>query len=105
MVARHRLHRYGLAAFPHPALASGYYCKYHVSSSYFRLPRKRDEGKLIQAMGFATANVHFGDSKVIKAIQRILATRKATWLRGAAKRMTSVTLSDWTEWTRSKSFS
>jgi hypothetical protein len=64
------------------------------------LPRKRDEGQLLYAMGFETANVHLGSPKAIKAIQRDLATRTATWLREAAKRMTSVTLSDWTEWAR-----
>lgn len=64
------------------------------------LPRKRDEGKLLYAMGWETANVHLGNHKVIKAIKRDLATRKAKWLRGAAKRMTSVTISDWMDWTR-----
>lgn len=64
------------------------------------LPRKRDEGKLLYAMGSETANVHLGSPKAIKAIQRDLATRKATWLRGTAERMTSGTISDWTEWAR-----
>jgi hypothetical protein len=64
------------------------------------LPNKRDEGKLLYVMGFETANVHLGNHKAIRAIQRDLATRKAKWLRGAAKRMTSVTISDWTDWVR-----
>ncbi len=64
------------------------------------LPNKRDEGKLLYAMGFETANVHLGNHKAIIAIQGDLATRKAKWLRGAAKRMTSVTISDWTDWVR-----
>ena len=64
------------------------------------LPRKRDEGNLLYAMGWETANVHLGNHKAITAIQRDLATRKAKWLHGAAKQMTSVTISDWTDWAR-----
>jgi uncharacterized protein DUF2252 len=62
------------------------------------LPRKRDEGKLLYAMGRETANVHLGNHKVIKAIQRDLAKRKANWLRMAAKAMTRATLTDWRDW-------
>jgi hypothetical protein len=64
------------------------------------LPRKRDEGKLLYAMGFETANVHLGSPKAITAIQRDLARRKATWLRGAAKAMTRATFTDWKNWAR-----
>lgn len=62
------------------------------------LPRKRNEGKLLYAMGWETANVHLGNHKVIKAVQRDLATRKAKWLREAAKAMTKATLTDWKDW-------
>ncbi|ULA57997.1 MAG: hypothetical protein LZF60_20045 [Nitrospira sp.] len=62
------------------------------------LPRKRDEGKLLYAMGWETANVHLGDGAQIKAIQRDLAARKSTWLRKAAKAMTKATLADWKDW-------
>ena len=65
------------------------------------LPKKRDEGKLLYAMGFETANVHLGSPKAISAIQRDLAMRKAKWLRRAAERMTSATISDWTDWASS----
>jgi hypothetical protein len=51
-------------------------------------------------MGWETANVHLGNHKAITAIQRDLATRKAKWLHEAAKQMTSVTISDWTDWAR-----
>jgi hypothetical protein len=64
------------------------------------LPRKRDEGNLLYAMGWETANVHLGNHKAITAIQRDLATRKAKWLQGAATQMTKVTSSDWTDWAR-----
>jgi hypothetical protein len=62
------------------------------------LPRKRDEDKLLYAMGWETANVHLGNHKATKAIQRDLARRKAKWLRGAAKVMTRATLIDWKDW-------
>ena len=64
------------------------------------LPKKRDEGKLLYAMGWETANVHLGSPQSIKAILRDLSKRKAKWLSEAAKRMTSVTISDWTDWAR-----
>jgi hypothetical protein len=62
------------------------------------LPRKRDEGKLLFAMGWETANVHLGSSEVIKAVRRDLAKRKAGWLQKAAKEMTRATLTDWKDW-------
>ena len=62
------------------------------------LPGKRDEGKLLYAMGWETANVHLGSRKVIPAIQRDLAKRKANWLRRAAKAMTKATVADWKDW-------
>ncbi|HSL03847.1 MAG TPA: DUF2252 family protein [Nitrospiraceae bacterium] len=65
------------------------------------LPRKRDEGNLLYAMGWETANVHLGNHKAIRAIRRDLAARKAKWLYRATKQMTSVTISDWTDWRRS----
>ncbi len=63
------------------------------------LPKKRDEGKLLYAMGWETANVHLGDQKRISAVQRDLAARKSGWLRKAAKAMTKATLADWKDWT------
>jgi hypothetical protein len=65
-------------------------------------PRKRNEGKLLYAMGWETANVHLGNHKVIKAVQRDLAKRKAKWLRKAAKAMTKVILADWKDWVESR---
>ncbi len=63
------------------------------------LPKKRDEGKLLYAMGWETANVHLGDPQQIKAVQRDLAVRKSAWLRKAAKAMAKATLADWKDWT------
>jgi hypothetical protein len=64
------------------------------------LPKQRDEGKLLYAMGWETANVHLGSHKAIPAIQRDLAKRKAKWLRGAANAMTRATFTDWKNWAR-----
>ena len=62
------------------------------------LPKKRDEDRLLYAMGWETANVHLGSRKTMKAVQRDLSTRKANWLRTAAKTMTKSTISDWKQW-------
>lgn len=62
------------------------------------LPKKRDEDRLLYAMGWETANVHLGTHKAIRAIQRDLAIRKPKWLHRAAKQMARATISDWTEW-------
>lgn len=64
------------------------------------LPRKRDEDKLLYAMGWETANVHLGDHKRIKDLQRDLATRKGKWLMKAAKAMAQATLRDWQDWSK-----
>lgn len=64
------------------------------------LPKKRDEARLIYAMGWETANVHLGSRKAIKALQQDVSKRKAEWLRMAAKLMARVTISDWTDWAK-----
>jgi uncharacterized protein DUF2252 len=63
------------------------------------LPKKRNEGRLLYAMGWETANVHLGTRNAIKAVQRDLSKRKADWLRTATKQMTKVTMRDWKDWT------
>ena len=64
------------------------------------LPKKRDEARLLHAMGWETANIHLGSRKMYKALRRDLAKRKADWLRLATKTMTKSTLSDWKDWGR-----
>jgi hypothetical protein len=64
------------------------------------LPKKRDEGTLLYAMGLETVNVHLGSPTAIRPIRQDLAKRKARWLRGAAERMTRVTINDWMKWAR-----
>lgn len=65
------------------------------------LPKKRDEGRLLHAMGWETANVHLGSHKVVNAIQRDLGKRPTNWLRVAAREMTRATMGDWKDWTNS----
>ncbi|MBX3342063.1 MAG: hypothetical protein KF711_10770, partial [Nitrospira sp.] len=62
------------------------------------LPRKRDEGKLLYAMGWETANVHLGDRQQMKLTLRDLSSRKPSWLKNAAKAMTKATHADWKDW-------
>jgi hypothetical protein len=60
------------------------------------LPRRRDEGKLLRAMGWETANLHLGSptSRVLKH----LGERKGRWLLRAAARMARAVQDDWRAW-------
>jgi hypothetical protein len=62
------------------------------------LPKKRDEERLLRAMGFETANVHWGSREAIKAVRRDLPKRKPEWLHVAVKEITKAVTSDWEEW-------
>ena len=64
------------------------------------LPKKRDEGRLLHAMGWETANVHLGSPRMQHVLRRDLGKRKATWLRVATKAMTNATMNDWMDWVR-----
>jgi len=63
------------------------------------LPKERDEGRLLRAMGWEAGNVHVG-SKRTRAILKDLSRRPAHWLHRAATRMCKATTADWTEWTQ-----
>jgi len=62
------------------------------------LPRKRDEARILHAMGFETANVHLGSPEAIKAIRHDLDKRPARWLYKKSKRMVKAVESDWQQW-------
>lgn len=62
------------------------------------LPKKRDEGRLLHAMGWETANVHLGSRREQQSVRRDLAKRPAKWLRTATKAMGQAIKSDWKEW-------
>jgi hypothetical protein len=64
------------------------------------VPREKDKSKLLQAMGWETANVHLG-SKRTRTILKDLTARPRHWLHEAATRMVKATAADWDEW-RSK---
>lgn len=64
------------------------------------LPNKKDERRLLYAMGWETANVHLGSRRAIKSVRRDLAARKGNWLHTAAKAMVKATVKDWKEWAK-----
>ncbi|MGB2624062.1 MAG: DUF2252 family protein [Candidatus Acidiferrum sp.] len=59
---------------------------------------ERDESRLLHAMGWETANMHFGSLRAIPRIKRDLAKRKSRWLHKAAKAMCKATRKDWEDW-------
>ena len=62
------------------------------------LPERRDEERLLHAMGFETANIHLGSKDAIRAVRRDLGKRKPDWLHEAAQEMAKAVLKDWEEW-------
>jgi hypothetical protein len=62
------------------------------------LPKKRDERKLLRAMGWETANMHGRAAR--RTVARDLSTRKSRWLQRAAAEMLDATLEDWRAWKR-----
>jgi uncharacterized protein DUF2252 len=66
------------------------------------LPAKRDEQRLLYAMGWETANIHLGSERAIVNVKRDLRRREGAWLHRAAKEMVQAVRDDWTEWRGSK---
>lgn len=64
----------------------------------FMLPAKRDEERLLHAMGWETANIHLGTPTAIRAVLRDLDKRPARWLHHASKSMLSATRHDWKDY-------
>jgi hypothetical protein len=72
------------------------------------LPKDRDEGRLLRAMGFETANIHLGTKGAREAIQRDLRTRtgrqkgppNAGWLDALATTFSAAVERDWRHWCR-----
>lgn len=62
------------------------------------LPSIRDEGRLLYAMGFETANVHLGTPEAGRLIQKELGARKPAWLHESAKGPVREILQDWNAW-------
>ncbi len=61
------------------------------------LPTKHDAVRLLNAMGWETANVHLG-SREAGVIAQDLRKRPSGWLNGAAQAMVESTLADWRDW-------
>jgi hypothetical protein len=64
------------------------------------MPRRRDEWRLLRAMGAETANVHGHSGLRRAAIARHLSARKDGWLLEAADAMAVATIEDWRLWKR-----
>lgn len=64
------------------------------------LPKKRDEGILLQAMAMEAANVHLGTAHRRRAILSDLRRRGRYWLHHDAKKMAKVVLREWKEYRR-----
>jgi Uncharacterized protein conserved in bacteria (DUF2252) len=62
------------------------------------LPAKRDEFRLLSAMGWETANIHLGTADARKHVGRHLSRLKPSWLFAAAKVMEKAVTSDWHTW-------
>jgi hypothetical protein len=62
------------------------------------LPKKRDEQKLVRAMGWETANLHLGTRRL--GLGADLHIRPRRWLEQAAASMADVVDEEWREWTR-----
>jgi hypothetical protein len=62
------------------------------------LPKRRDEARLLKAMGWEAGNIHLGTRGAAKAILVDLTKRRQGWLRDAATRMARQVRADWKEW-------
>jgi Uncharacterized protein conserved in bacteria (DUF2252) len=62
------------------------------------LPKKRDEDRMLNKMGWEAGNVHLGSKRSVKLIQKDLRKRRGNWLKVAAKVMARVISKDWKEW-------
>jgi hypothetical protein len=62
------------------------------------LPAKVDEKRLLESMGFETANIHFGSEKTMKAVRRDIGGRGKGWLHEATKVMVDDVTKDYEDW-------
>ena len=65
------------------------------------LPAKRDDLRLLSAMGWETANIHLGTANARKQIGRHLDRLPSNWLFATAKDMENAVTSDWQTWKKS----
>ena len=62
------------------------------------LPKKRNEERLLEAMGRETANLHLGSGDAIAAVSADRKRRGKGWLLAAAHAMSEATIADWKTW-------
>ena len=62
------------------------------------LSKRRDEEKLLYAMGAEAANVHLGSKRQTANILQDLSKRKSDWLRSAARLMSEAMVGEWKEY-------
>ncbi|MBI3515047.1 MAG: DUF2252 family protein [Proteobacteria bacterium] len=62
------------------------------------LPRRRDERRLLRAMGWETANIHLGTPGARRALRRDLDAQPSGWLDKAARAMATAVIDDWQSW-------
>jgi hypothetical protein len=65
-----------------------------------QLPKERDDVRLLEAMGWETANVHLATKGAAAKIKRDLARRPRNWLTKAAAIMAGATRVDQKRWAR-----
>jgi uncharacterized protein DUF2252 len=68
-----------------------------------QLPKKVDEERLLEAMGFETANVHLGSKSAAFNVRRDVSRRRHDWLYSAMKRMTDSVVEDYEDWCKVRS--
>jgi len=66
-----------------------------------QLAKKTDEKRLLEAMGYETANVHIGSRAAFKAVRRDVSRRRYRWLHTAVKKMTDSVMEDYEVWSKS----
>jgi hypothetical protein len=65
------------------------------------LPKRVDEKRLLEAMGFETANIHLGSKYATGEVRKDISRRRPGWLHDAMQAMTENVLEDFESW-RSK---
>jgi len=65
------------------------------------LPKRRDEAKLLRAMGWETANIHLGSAT--RGLAAHALDREPRWLQRAASDMADAIVDDWKAWASSRS--
>ena len=66
------------------------------------LPEKVDEKRLLESMGFETANIHLGSKTAMKALRRDLAKREDGWLYDAGRKMAESVVEDYEDWCKTQ---